>query len=66
MQSHTMHSASPVLFNISHWICTFPIYTTTSVQQTSLSCPLTTNVYLHIQLYLQIDVFLLLADVKLA
>lgn len=40
MQSYTMHSASSIFFSISHWICTFPIYTTTNVQSTSLSCPL--------------------------
>lgn len=47
MQSYTMHSASSVFFSISHWLCTFPIYTTTHVQQMSVSCPLATRFYLH-------------------
>lgn len=60
MQSYTMHSAS-IFFSISHCICTFPKYTTTRVQQMSLSYLLATQILFTytFTIHLQIDAVLL-------
>lgn len=50
MQSYMMHSAS-IFFSNSHCICTFPKYTTTHVQQMSLSYLLATHIFIYIYIY---------------